>query len=216
MAFGLFPCVASRLELKCFEERTVAEMPIGEGFDLPPGAEPWSDFHWFQPSTKGILVVVMLSERPIWYTGHYVGGRMAPCCGSGCDYCATGISAQVRYVVACAESSTRRVGLIEFGRANGLLIRDWINRQGTMRGMVLEISKHSKNVQSRTEIRYIETPCDPWYLTLQVPDCSTALFLTWHKAGMKMPEELVESSRRKLEMRRLAVEERERDRGKFW
>ena len=71
-----------------------------------------------------------------------------------------------------------------------------------MRGMVIEISKHSKNVQSRTEIKYIDIPCDPWYLGLEVPDVSTALFLTWHKAGMRMPEELIESSRLKLQARR--------------
>lgn len=176
--------------------------PIGSGFDLPPGAEPWSDFHWFQASTRGVLVLVFLSDQPIWYTGHYVGGRMAPCCGSGCDYCATGIGAQVRYCIACAEVSTRRVGLIEFGRSNGLMLQDWVYRKGCLRGMVIEVSKHSKNVQSRTEIRYVETPPEPWYLSLEVPDPSTALFLTWHKAGMRMPEELIEASRRKLQEKR--------------
>ena len=191
-------------------------MPIGEGFDLPPGAEPWSDFHWFQASTKGILVLVILSDQPIWYTGHYVGGRMAPCSGSGCDYCATGIGSQVRYCVSVAETSSRRVGLIEFGRQNGLLLRDWMNRQGGLRGMVIEVSKHSKNVQSRTEIRYIDLPCDPWWRGAEVPDASTALFLTWHKAGMRMPSELVESSRRKLEEKRSRYDALKRDPERAW
>jgi len=177
-------------------------MPIGSGFDLPPGAEPWSDFHWFQASTKGVLILVFLSSEPIWYTGHYVSGRMAPCAGGGCDYCATGIGAQVRYCVACADTTTRRTGLIEFGRSNGLLLRDWMARTGSLRGMVIEVSKHSKNVQSRTEVRYIDMPCEPWYNTIETPDVSTALFLTWHKAGFRMPEELVESSRRKMAERR--------------
>jgi len=190
--------------------------PIGQGFDLPPGAEPWSDFHWFQASTRGILVLVFLSDQPIWYTGHYVGGRMAPCSGSGCDYCATGIGAQVRYCVSVAETSTRRVGLIEFGRSNGLLLRDWVSRKGCLRGMVIEVSKHSKNVQSRTEIRYIDMPCEPWYLGLEVPDAATALFLTWHKAGMKMPEELIESSRRKLQEKRERSEVLRRDPDRRW
>lgn len=191
-------------------------MPIGQGFDLPPGAEPWSDFHWFQASTKGILVLVILSDQPVWYTGHYVGGRMAPCSGSGCDYCATGIGAQVRYCISVAETSARRVGLIEFGRQNGLLLRDWMNRQGCLRGMVIEVSKHSRNVQSRTEIRYIDMPCEPWYLGVEVPDAATALFLTWHKAGMRMPQELVESSRRKLQEKRERLEVQSRDREKNW
>jgi hypothetical protein len=182
-------------------------VPIGDGFDLPPGAEPWSDFHWFQPSTRGDLVLVMLSDSPIWYTGHYVSGRMCPCAGTGCDYCASGIAAQVRYVMAVAEIETRRIGLIEFGRTNGLLIRDWMPRNGGLRGMVIDVTKHSKNVQSRTEIKYCDRMPDPWYLALDVPDCCVALFLTWHKAGLKMPNELVESSRRKLEMKKLKIED---------
>jgi hypothetical protein len=185
--------------------------PIGSGFDLPPGAEPWSDFHWFQASTKGIIVLVILSDQPVWYTGHYVGGRMAPCSGSGCDYCATGIGAQVRYCIAVAETATRRVGLIEFGRQNGLLLRDWMNRAGGLRGMVIEVSKHSKNVQSRTEIKYIDIPCEPFWRGLEVPDCATALFLTWHKAGMRMPQELIEASRKKIQDQRDRIEARSRD-----
>jgi hypothetical protein len=68
--------------------------------------------------------------------------------------------------------------------------------------MVIEVSKHTKNIQSRTEIRYCEHPCEPWFLGLEVPDVATALFLTWHKAGFRMPQELVEESKRKLEERR--------------
>jgi hypothetical protein len=68
--------------------------------------------------------------------------------------------------------------------------------------MVIEVSKHSKNIQSRTELRYCESVPEPWYLALEVPDVATALFLTWHKAGMKMPEGLKEASLKKLEERR--------------
>lgn len=177
-------------------------MPMGSGFDLPPGAEPWSDFHWFSASTKGIRVFVVLSDEPIWYTGHYANGRMAPCSGSGCDYCATGIGSQVRYCIAVADTTTRRVGLVEFGKNNGLQLRDWMNRTGGLPGMVIEVSKHSKNVQSRTELRFIDIPCEfPWR-TLEVPDVALALFLTWHKAGFRMPEELVQASVRKMQKRK--------------
>jgi hypothetical protein len=82
--------------------------------------------------------------------------------------------------------------------------------------MVVEISKHSKNVQSRTVIQYVEQPCEPWYLGMEVPDVSTALFLTWHKAGMRMPEELVESSRRKLQERESRLARREENRSRDW
>lgn len=192
-------------------------MPIGEGFDLPPGAEPWSDFHWFQPSTKSLLALVMLCERPVYYTGHYVSGRMAPCAGSGCDYCATGIGAQVRYAFAVADTSSRRAGLIEFGRQNGLMIRDWMVRTGSLRGMVIEVSKHSKNVQSRTEIRLIDIPCEPWFYSIDPPDVTLALYLTWNKAGFRMPQELRELAQRKLQQSKDRVEalKRDTDRGSW-
>jgi hypothetical protein len=161
--------------------------PVGDGWELPPGAEPWSDFHWFQASTKGVLEIVVLSSGPSWYTGHYVGGRMSPCAGSGCELCAAGIGAQVRFVFAIVEIQTRRVGLIELGRGNGQQIRDWTARAGGLRGMRLEVSKHSRNAQSRTEVRYVEEVCPPWYLGVPVPDVQLALYLTWHKAGMVIP-----------------------------
>lgn len=162
-------------------------MAVGDGWELPPGSEPWSDFHWFQVSTKGSLNLVILSTGACWYTGHFVGGRMCPCSGSGCELCSAGVGSQVRYVFAVAETSTRRVGLFEVARGNGQLIRDWSERCGGLRGMRLEVEKHSRSSQSRTEVRYVEAPCDPWYLGLAVPDVQLALYLTWHKAGMVMP-----------------------------
>jgi hypothetical protein len=58
--------------------------------------------------------------------------------------------------------------------------------------MVLEVGKHGSKVQSRTVITYVEHVCPPWYLQLSVPDAQLALFLTWHKAGMEMPEQFRE------------------------
>jgi hypothetical protein len=113
---------------------------------------------------------------------------MCPCAGSGCELCSTGIGGQVRYVFAVAETQTRRVGLIEFGRSNGLLIRDWSGRHGGLRGLHMCVRKHSKSTQSRTEIQYLEDTVDPWYLGLICPDPQLALYLTWHKMQMAMPD----------------------------
>lgn len=194
-------------------------MGIGDGWDLPPGQEPWSDFHWFQPSTRGIQVFVILSDSPLWYTGHFHGGRMAPCSGIGCEYCSMALGAQIRYVFAVAECSSKRVGLFEVSRTNGLLIRELAERAGNLRGVMIEVSKHSKSAQSRTDIEYVDRVADPWYLGLDVPDCALALFLTWHKAGYRMPQELVEHSKRKLELKKARIEDRaarERDRLGSW
>ena len=117
---------------------------------------------------------------------------MCPCSGSGCELCSAGVGAQLRFVFAVAERSTRRVGLIEFGKGNGQLIRDWSERAGGLRGVCLEVEKHSRSNQSRTEVRYVEAPCEPWYLGLAVPDVQLALYLTWHKARMVMPAAFAE------------------------
>jgi hypothetical protein len=175
---------------------------MGEGFDLPAGAVPWSDFHWYQASTRGVLVLVMLSSSPIWYTGHYTGGRMIPCTGNGCEQCSIGVGSQIRYCMACAEINSRRQGLIEFGRGNGLQIRDWMNRTGTLRGMVIEVSKHGKSSQSRTELKYVDEMPEPWYEDLDAPDVLLALFLTWKKIGCDLPAELVERARQLLQEKR--------------
>lgn len=124
----------------------------------------------------------------MWYSGHFVSGRMAPCPGESCELCAEGIPGQVRYVFACAEVSTKRAGLLEVGRSNGLLIRSWIPRNGGFKGMVLELSKHSHSRGSRTEVLYIDKEEPPWYLALDVPDVKRALLMTWKKGGFVLPE----------------------------
>lgn len=167
-------------------------MPIGEGWDVPGSEIPWSDHHWFRVSPRASLVVVCLSECPLWYSGHYVAGRMAPCVGEGCELCSEGVGGQVRYVFACAEISTKRVGLLEVGRQNGLLIRSWIPRRGEFRGMTIELMKHSHSRASRTEVLYIDTVESPWYLALEVPDVKRALLMTWKKGGFRLPKGMVE------------------------
>lgn len=167
-------------------------MTIGEGWDVPPAAAPWSDFHWFRVSPRSSLVVVVLSDQVLWYTGHFMDGRMCPCLGKECEVCKEGISGQVRYVVPVAEISAHRVGLLEVGQSVGQLIRSWEDRHGGLRGMVLEFRKHSHARQSRTEVEYIEEQQGPWYRNLQVPDVKRALVMTWKKAGFRLPAALME------------------------
>jgi len=175
-----------------FLRKGVADVPIGQGWEVPGSEIPWSDHHWFRVSPRGALVVVCLSEAPLWYSGHYVSGRMAPCVGDGCELCAEGVGGQVRYVFAAAEVSTKRVGLLEVSRSNGLLIRSWVSRRGKFKGMVLEFSKHSHSKNSRTQVLYIDEDLPPWYLALEVPDVKRALLMTWKKGGFKLPKGMVE------------------------
>lgn len=167
-------------------------MPIGEGWELPAEADPWSQFHWFRVSPRSALVVVLLAEQVLWYTGHFIEGRMNPCQGKGCELCRAGTGGQVRYVLPVAEVSTRRVGLLEVSRGIGELVKSWMPKNDGLRGMVIELSKHSLSKQSRTDVVYVERSIAPWFLECEVPDVRKALFLTWRKAGFKIPPGLTE------------------------
>jgi hypothetical protein len=167
-------------------------MGIGAGWDLPPGSEPWTNFHWFQASTRGSILLVLLSQQPVWYTGHYVCGRMMPCIGEECEFCKSGIGAQIRYCFGVAEDATRRVGLIEFGQNNGQLLRDWAYRLGGLRGMSIEVEKHSRSAQSRTVVTFVDRPSPIWTDSAECPDVELALYLTWHKCGATMPRGMQE------------------------
>jgi hypothetical protein len=167
-------------------------VPIGEGWEVPSGEIPWSDHHWFRVSPRGALVVVCLSEGPLWYSGHFIAGRMAPCIGDDCPLCAEGVGGQVRYVFAAAEVSTRRVGLLEVGRSNGLLIRSWIGRNAGFKGMVLELTKHSQARGSRTDVQFVDREEPPWYLALECPNVKRALLMTWKKGGFTLPKGMQE------------------------
>lgn len=165
-------------------------MPVGEGWEIPPSYDPWSHFHWFRVSPRGDLVVVVLSDEVLWYSGHFLEGRMCPCLGKECELCREGIAGQVRYVFGAAEVSTKRVGLMEVGRSVGQLMRSWVPRHDGLRGMVLSFSKHSHSKQSRTEVQYVDREEGPWHLAIAAPDIRTALRLTWTKAGFKLPDGL--------------------------
>lgn len=162
-------------------------MAVGEGWDVRPEDRPWSDFHWWKVPAKGILVLALLGERPLYYVGHYVDGRMWPCVGSACGMCEKGIGSQVRYVMAAVDLSTRRVGILEVGRSNGLQIRDWVGSRGEMCGLTLELEKHSHSRTSRTEVRWVQKEAPPWVHIVEVPDIRRALILTWDKANMPLP-----------------------------
>lgn len=162
-------------------------MPVGEGWDVAPEDRPWSDFHWWKVPAKGILVLALVGTKPLYYTGHFVDGRMWPCTGDKCKICEGGICSQVRYVMAACDVSTKRVGILDVGRGNGLLIRDWVGSRGEMCGLVLELEKHSHSMRSRTEVRRVEKEVGPWIRQIEVPDLRTALILTWDKANMPLP-----------------------------
>lgn len=163
-------------------------MPQGEGWDVPIEVKGDLEFRWWRVAGNRVLVLLCLSDSPIWYRGHFYKGRMVPCAGAGCRLCADGVGAQLRYVVAAAEVATHRSGLLEVGATVALELRDLAVRHGGMRGMVFEIQKHSFSRQSRMELRPCEDETSPWWREVDFPDPKSALFFGWQKAGFDVPD----------------------------
>lgn len=163
-------------------------MATGEGWDVPDDVKSWSDFHWWKVPVSKILVLHILSDVPLWYTGHYYKGRMLPCYGEGCSLCADGVGAQLRYLLVGADVSTRRVGILEVGRTIALEIRDLSTGRRPLRGMTIEFSRHSHSKQSRMEVQYVDIETPEWTTRLEVPDPKAAIVATWQKAKVPIPE----------------------------
>lgn len=159
----------------------------GEGWELPGETKAWSDWTWFHIKPGKARIVVVLSEKPLWYQGHFVHGRMAPCVGSECIECARGTGAQIRWVFACAEVETRRQGLMEVGQATQLELRQYVTRAGRFRGLVLCFGRYSKAKQSRIECEYVDDPMPVWAHEMAATDLGAALRATWTKAGFSVP-----------------------------
>ena len=157
------------------------------GWEPPEGVAGWSDFHWWKVPAGRILQLIIVSEQPLGYSGHFVKGRMQPCQGEDCQVCHEGIGAQLRYLFAAVEPTTRRVGIWDTSRAVAQELRDRSIARGSLRGMWLTLSHHSHSKQSRTEIEAVETGLPTWFRDVVAPDVTRALVETWRKAGYSIP-----------------------------
>lgn len=171
---------------------------VGRGFDVPDVVRESVEWHWFHVAPGGMLELVVLSTEPVWYVGHFVGGRMQRCGGDDCRLCAEEFGRQIRYVVAVGEISTRQVGLVELGRENGLLLAEWCKPRvqraldgmrgvSGLRGMVIELSRagKSKHAPLRMTLQQVAPP--GWYERRTGPDLQEALRRTWERMSTSGP-----------------------------
>jgi hypothetical protein len=174
-------------------------MAQGEGWEVPAGTKTWSTFHFFKVDPRHTMRLVILSDQPFWYVGHYVripgdgpgekaNARMVPCLQPHCEMCEDGIGQQLRYVFAAVDIDSKRIGIIEFSESNAELLRDWMSRNEGLRGMHIELSKHSLSAKSRTTIKFLEMGNEAWWRSLEMPDPKVALELTWRKLNVKIPK----------------------------
>lgn len=161
-------------------------MPLGSGWDVPAEVRGDLEYRWWRVGGNRTLNLVILSEAPFWYRGHFYKGRMIPCAGDNCKLCAEGVGAQLRFVLAAAEISTHSSGLIEIGQTVAREIRDLGVSRGQLRGLCVEFTKHSWHRQSRMEVSKIDREEGPWWRELDVPNVKKALWLCWQKVGIEL------------------------------
>jgi len=125
----------------------------------------------------------MLSKVPLWYVGHFDGGRMKVCSGPVCDCCERGVGKQLRYVACGVEPTSRQLGVIEFSKPVAELLRDWSRRNGGFRGMMVEFTKATKSKHSRMEVKYIDAVATPFCLAVEPYDLGEVMRLTWERLG---------------------------------
>ena len=160
-------------------------MPIGAGWDVPAEVRDRVEFHWFHVPGSGALVLGVLSNAPVWYVGHFDGGRMRPCNAKGCDLCAKGLGRQLRYLVSAVDLSTRQIGVFEFGASISMLIKQWSSGLGYLKGMMIEVTRATKSKHSRMEVKLIKEHPMAWMMALEGLPLEDVLERTWERAEVR-------------------------------
>jgi len=104
-------------------------------------AAPSSSYCWFHIPAVGALDVVILSEVPTRYTGHFVGRTMRPCQNRGCHWCEVGLGKQLRWVLSVVDMVSGVRGCIEVGAAAAEAIRATTAELGELRGCRVRLSR---------------------------------------------------------------------------
>jgi len=155
---------------------------VATGFGLPEGSDGWTDWTWFHAGYPRPLRLTILCDAPVNYSGHFRKGRMVPCLSEGCPLCAAGFGNQARYVFSVVEWESRRVGLLELGRGQALRVQDWMESNGGLRGMSIEVVRSSIKKQSGLELSLISEEAPIYFQHLQGPDLQRAVVATWAHA----------------------------------
>ena len=158
------------------------------GYDPPEGVSGWSDWHWWKVPGGRILQLIILSDGPLGYSGHYCHDRMEPCYGKECAECQKGTGAQLRYMFGAVEPTGRRVGIWDVSRSIALQIRDLGDQRGKLRGLWLAIGHVSSSKHSQTTFEVVDKEVPIWLVETVEPDRQRALVETWRHRGLAIPD----------------------------
>lgn len=164
---------------------------LSDGWGDEPGQYGAAPFNWLHVPHVRPLPVVILSDVPVKYRGHWFQSAMQACTGDGhCPLCERGIGGQIRVILAVYDLRLRALGLIELSAATAAEIRSISEAHGHLRGLVVELSKEAGRPRGRVLVgepdRTVPPSPDP---LPPVPDIRAALKATWARAESRKAEQ---------------------------
>lgn len=157
-------------------------MKLSIGFDLPEGMAREETWTWFHPNGQEPLGLLIISEAPVSYPGHYSRGRMRPCTGEGCQLCEKNVGKQARYVFCAVRIRDGKIGILELGRPAALVVRDLAQVRGRIKGLAITLFRASDSKHSRIEVKAFEGIVPKPFMNFQPLDVTRVLEVTWSTA----------------------------------
>lgn len=125
------------------------------------------------------LEIIVLSEKPASYKGHFNAGRMVPCSRGTCALCARGIGLQQRTVFAVYDCQRSMSGMLELGPSPTGMVRDYATNSGGLRGLRLRIQRAGGTIKGRIEVELSGLSLVPSADLPEPCDVSAALRKMW-------------------------------------
>jgi hypothetical protein len=149
-----------------------------------------ADWTWLHVGPNGAHPVVILSDRPSTYAGHWWNRSMTPCPRTNaCALCNAGIAAQLRVVLGVFDLRLRGPALLELGQAPAAKLRQLADDAGHLRGLVVALQREASRERGRILVtlpdRDHPAPPDP---LPDAPDLRKALVATWARTAERNRE----------------------------
>lgn len=125
---------------------------IVQGWGVPQGAARDFRSPFLRIPAGHVLSVVLLSEVPVRYYGHWSSGGVRPCGDPICELCDEGVGRQERYVFDCFHCDDDRTAVWECSRTLAFRMRELAGEPASMRGSCWKVWKAGEKAGSRTEV----------------------------------------------------------------
>lgn len=169
----------------------------GHGLFGVPDDDGRPEFQWLHLRPGEQVYLVIGNRVPLWYWAHWVDGRMQPCPKEDCRFCNAGIGRQRRWVFAVAMRHRTQPFLWEVSNQTADRIREFAERFDTITNLALDVRREAGSSKARITIECDRV--DPFKQgeSLQFPELSEALDLTWSqlRVGSEVLSEELSRSR---------------------